>query len=188
MIINIHGFGGKGENTKYLWLRKAYPDEDIHHRTFDYSATAPGEILSHYAGQAREALGRGEPVRFLGTSWGGFFAYCLNVLFPDCPTVLVNPSLNPHLARKFLDIEADVLRNYAALFGEHMLRHSPETCLAIVGTRDEVIPHAWVTEPIFHEGGVRRFDVAHDFDIEAETEIGRAIMEHFGRRLERSAP
>ena len=102
--------------------------------------------------------------------------------------MLVNPSLNPHLARKFLDIEADVLRSYAALFGEHMLRHSPETCLAIVGTRDEVIPHAWVTEPIFHEGGVRRFDVAHDFDIEAETEIGWAIMEHFGRRLERSAP
>ena len=58
MIINIHGFGGKGENTKYLWLRKAYPDEDIHCRTFDYSATAPGEILSHYAGQAREVLGR----------------------------------------------------------------------------------------------------------------------------------
>ena len=37
MFINIHGFGGQGENTKYLWLRKTYPEEEIFCLTFDYT-------------------------------------------------------------------------------------------------------------------------------------------------------
>lgn len=181
MFVNIHGYGGQGENTKYRWLRKTYPGEGIFCPTFDYASAHPEEILSLYATEVRARLGAGEQVKIIGTSWGGFFAYCLNVLFPRLPAVLVNPSLNPHLSGRYADVERGLLLEYVELMGRHMLRHNDGSCAVIIGMRDEVIPHEAATAPLFAPSSLHRFDVQHSFDMDAETELTCAIKEHFAR-------
>ena len=181
MFINIHGFGGQGENTKYLWLRKTYPEEEIFCPTFDYTTAHPEEVLSRYEAEVRAQVKAGRSVRIVGTSWGGFFAYCLNALFPNLPTVLVNPSLNPYLSRRYAELNHDLLLEYVGVLGRHMLRHSDASCAVIIGSRDEVIPHEVVTIPIFAPESVHRFDVQHNFDMDAEPELPRLMMEHFKR-------
>ena len=117
----------------------------------------------------------------MGTSWGGFFAYCLNALFPNLPTVLVNSSLNPYLSRRYAELNHDLLLEYVGVLGRHMLRHSDASCAVIIGSRDEIIPHEVVTIPIFAPESIHRFDVQHSFDMDAEPELPRCMMEHFGR-------
>lgn len=178
MIINIHGFGGQGANTKYMWLRAAYPNEEIYYKTFDYSREAPEFILSHYADRVREGIARGEKIKIVGTSWGGFFAYCLNAMFPDSPTILINPSLNPHLSKRILDIDMNILRAYTPIMGRYMLRHS-DKCHVICGDQDEVIVHKYLTIPIFSPANIHTFPLAHDFDIASEFEVQEIITTHF---------
>ena len=167
MIINIHGFGGKGTNTKYIWLRTVYAEEEIYHKTFDYSRESPAVIFSHYAAKVEEGLARGEQVKIIGTSWGGFFAYCLNARYPESPTILFNPSLNPHLSKRILDVDLDILRAYTPLMGQYMLRHS-DKCHVIVGEQDEVINHKYLTLPMFSPANIHAFHLGHDFDIACE--------------------
>ena len=181
MFINIHGFGGQGENTKYLWLRKTYPEEEIFCPTFNYTTEHPEEVLSRYEAEVRAQVGAGRAVRIVGTSWGGFFAYCLNALFPNLPTVLVNPSLNPHLSRCYAMLDHGLLLEYLEVLSRHMLRHSDASCAVVIGSRDEVIAHEAVTAPIFAPGSVHRFDVQHSFDMDEEPELPRFMMEHFRR-------
>ncbi len=178
MIINIHGFGSQGTNTKYLWLKTVCPNEEIYCRTFDYSRENPNMILFHYAAKVEDGLSRGEAVKIIGTSWGGFFAYCLNAMYPDCPTILCNPSLNPHLAKRIVDIDWDILQAYTPIIGKYMLRHS-DKCHVIMGCLDEVIDHKYLTAPIFSRAKLHTFPLGHDFDISKEAGPQEVVMECF---------
>jgi pimeloyl-ACP methyl ester carboxylesterase len=153
MIINIHGFTGSGDNTKYRWLKAHVPHHEIHSPTFDYAAVSPESILQQLADKVSahmEAQPPGAaPLHALGSSLGGFFARCLNLLFPQITTVLINPSLVPFLTlRGYIDCKA-----YLALFArlayrDDTLAGEQSRLRVIIGDSDELINHELLTKPL----------------------------------------
>lgn len=179
MIINIHGFGGDKENSVYRWLKSARPSEIIYGKTYDYLTSQPETILDHYRLVLFDAINRGEKVGVIGTSWGGFFAYCLNADFPEVPTILINPSLNPHLSSRVTEFDRRILMNYFPIFGKHILRHSDQSIRVILGIADEVIHHEYLTTSIFIKDSVETFNgISHHFDVSEFPEIQKVILKH----------
>ena len=185
MIINIHGFGGNKENSVYRWLKKERPDEEIYGKTYDYASAQPDAVLDYYRMVVSKEVNHGNRVGIIGTSWGGFFAYCLNAEFPELNTILINPMLNPHLTDIRKHIPDRIFMNYFKLFGEHALRHNNKSIKVIIGADDEVFEHKYLTEPMFDQRAICKYEgLTHHFDISEHYEIQSVVLNHLGKRFE----
>lgn len=184
MIINIHGFGGKGNNSKYNWLKENYPEENIYYKTFNYSKDNPEFILEHYINKINKAIKNSDSIKIVATSWGGFFGYCLSCIFDYIPTILINPSLNPHLSKRIVNkkIDKNILRSYMGIFSKYIFNHR-SNCVAICGVNDTVINHDILTYPIFSSNSIYKFNIEHNFDIFKEKDIGNIIRNHFNKNF-----
>ncbi|MDR2123799.1 MAG: hypothetical protein LBP38_02305 [Desulfovibrio sp.] len=156
MIINIHGFTGSGDNSKYRWLAANIRNREIFSPTLDYCGRSPESILRLLEKRASSYLGSGPAgaprLYVLGSSLGAFFARCLNLLFPEATTVLINPALAPFLTlRGYIDCKA-----YLALFAKFAYLDDAAGDDArlhvIIGDADELIDHERMTKPLLPQG------------------------------------
>ncbi|MDR1777965.1 MAG: hypothetical protein LBR31_09090 [Desulfovibrio sp.] len=148
MIINIHGFTGNGDNTKSRWLKANIVQHEIFSPTIDYAASNPESILELLSNKISSCPGTDSP-RVLGSSLGAFYARCLNLLFPETTTVLINPALVPFLTlRGRIDCKA-----YLALFArlayrDDAMSNEKSRLHVIIGDSDELIDHEHMTKPL----------------------------------------
>jgi hypothetical protein len=175
MIINIHGFGGEGNNSKYKWLCENVPRHDIYSPTFNYAVEDPKDILDHLLDTvyALHEENPGNSIYVVGNSMGGFFARRVNQICPVVTALLVNPSLAPFLTlREHLSIATcrgylDLLARFGCEDG-----YADRECLfigfddnedleqfdygidnldnlhVIIGDSDETINHEILTKPL----------------------------------------
>ena len=153
MILNIHGFKGEGNNSKYRWLCENVPHHEIYSPTFYYMDENPQDILEHLVNKVSsyriENPSNHMNVYVVGSSFGGFFARLINQIFPDVTALLINPSLAPFLTlREHLgpkcQLYLDLLAKYAYKdeYGEQERLH------VIIGDSDELIDHEKLTKPL----------------------------------------
>jgi predicted esterase YcpF (UPF0227 family) len=152
MIINIHGFTGNGDNSKYKWLAANIRNREFFSPTIDYRERSPESILRQLQARALSYLeenARGAPgLHILGSSLGAFFARCLGLLLPEATTVLINPALAPFLTlSEHLDRKA-----YLALFAKFAYPDDDagagDRLHVIIGDSDELIDHEKMTKPL----------------------------------------
>jgi predicted esterase YcpF (UPF0227 family) len=156
VIINIHGFTGSGDNSKYRWLAANIRNRDFFSPTLNYCGQSPENILRQLRERASsylESRRAGAPgLCILGSSLGAFFARCLNLLFPEAVTVLINPALAPFLTlRGYIDCKA-----YLALFAKFAYMDDDAgdngRLHVIIGDADELIDHERMTKPLLPQG------------------------------------
>jgi predicted esterase YcpF (UPF0227 family) len=153
MIINIHGFAGRGANSKYEWLKANLPGRRIIAPDIRYVATPPEEILSFFVAKIHSFLSIPDPgspgLVVLGSSLGGFFARCLNVMFPQIVVILINPALAPFVTLRGLLNDRAYLSLFSRLTFHDDEANADERLLnVIVGDSDELIDHERLTKPL----------------------------------------
>jgi predicted esterase YcpF (UPF0227 family) len=172
MIINIHGFTGSGNNTKFRWLRENTNNHEIYSPSFDYSMLSPESILNQLSARVLSysdtTSGGLDGLYVLGSSLGAFFARCLNLLYPKLTTVLINPSLVPFLTlRGYIDCRA-YLTLLAKLAYTDDASGQESKLHVILGDADELIDHEKLTKPLLPpdfkqiyviKGGIHRLDL-----------------------------
>jgi predicted esterase YcpF (UPF0227 family) len=140
MIINIHGLGSNGENSKYRWLAENAAGHDIWSPTIVYENTSAHDILEFLAGRIPEAK---SGVYVVGSSMGGFFARIINQMFPDVVAILINPALAP-----FIGLRGTVdCSGYLELAAKHAYSDDRNwrNLHVLIGNSDELIDHEKVT-------------------------------------------
>ena len=122
IILNIHGYKGTAHNSKYDFLRKAYPEAEIISPAIKYEERYPNDIMS----ELETLVKTSSPDVIVGTSLGGFFACCL-YSESGIRTILVNPAVVPFISIEQIEKEndgsglsTDKLRQYAKLFADHL--------------------------------------------------------------------
>jgi predicted esterase YcpF (UPF0227 family) len=181
MIINIHGFGGRGDNSKYKWLCENAGHHEIYSPTLDYVSENPGNILSHLSNRIsllwQTNSEDAADVCVVGSSLGGFFARRLNQIYPGVTAILINPSLAPFLtARNRLPVHQ--CQGYLNLLAEYAYEDDPEygnkyRLHVIIGDSDEVIDHERMTKPLLPtsfdqlytiKGGTHQLEITPEVD------------------------
>ena len=160
MILNIHGFKGEGDNSKYKWLCKNAPCHEIYSPTFDYESEHPYNILEHLLNRISSYHRKTtNGVYVVGNSLGGFFARRVNQI-SGVTALLINPSLAPFLTLRghLNDNQCQAYLNMLAKYAyedeygydcEHGYRYDNRECLnVIIGDSDELIDHEILTKPL----------------------------------------
>jgi predicted esterase YcpF (UPF0227 family) len=149
LIINIHGFTGRGANSKYDWIKANLPERSIFAPDIDYSQTPPGQILDFLADRVREKATDLNNIAILGSSLGGFFGRCLNLIFPTVKTVLINPCLAPFISlRGYIDVKAYLALFASLAYQDDELPPEKSRLYVIIGDSDELIDHKILTTPL----------------------------------------
>lgn len=154
MILNIHGYGSNGHNSKYEWISANVKGRELVSPTNDYDHRTPASILTELSALIEDADPR--EARIVGTSLGGFFAACLHVMRPEITTILVNPSLMPFVTMRKYDVpnEARLLyfERFKPIFERFASGDRDDRLHVIYGDADEVIAHDSLTLPLLPEG------------------------------------
>ena len=152
MIINIHGLGSTGGNSKYAWLKENAPRHEIWSPTINYEDMSAHDVLSRITENIpNERTG----VYIIGSSLGGFFARIVNQIFQDVTAILINPALAPFIGlRGVLDC-----RGYLELAARYLYIDDKNwrNLHVIAGDSDELIDHQQMTVKILPPG----FDSLH---------------------------
>ena len=206
MIINIHGFSGEGNNSKYKWLCENVPCHDIYSPSLSYVSETPQSILEHLLNRVdfylRENPDNPMGVYVVGNSMGGFFARSVNQILPGVTALLINPSLTPFLTLRE-HLGSRQCQNYLNLLARYAYKDefaNRERLHVIIGDSDEVIDHDKLTKPLLPEnfknlyticGGAHRLDMTPEVeDIfrsviktpEGVTDINQRPVHHFGEK------
>ena len=127
-ILNLHGFGGSGNNNNFRTIEKLFPLANIVSETIDYTAVDPKDIITTYCESAFYAVA--------GNSFGGFFAYVIGAEL-GIKTILTNPCIPP------ADYIPKIAENYKY---EKELRElwnlyegRNKNCYVLLGLKDDVL-------------------------------------------------
>ena len=145
MILNIHGYGSSGKNNKYEFLAEEYKDQLLISPSFDYSTENPYNIRDTLRNRLILNFEKDKKNIIIGSSIGGFFAYCLCAAF-EIKTILINPSLMPfiNLSTKYGANEV-ICKKYIELFNKYVFEADSRDYEIIVGDKDDVIDHNLIT-------------------------------------------
>lgn len=88
MILYLHGFASTGEGGKWEAMRDAFPGREVVSPT---QPVDPFETMELVRGLFAERAG---PHLAVGTSLGGFYAYCAAAMF-GAAAFVINPSMRP---------------------------------------------------------------------------------------------
>ena len=169
MILNIHGYGSSGKNSKYEFLAAEYKDQLLISPSFDYSTENPYNIRDTLRNRLILNFEKDKKNIILGSSLGGFFAYCLCTAF-EIKTILINPSLMPfiNLSSKYGANEV-ICKKYIELFNEYVFEANSRDYEIIAGDKDDVIDHELITRAVV--GPAKKFHVVegrHDMPLSDE--------------------
>ena len=154
MILNIHGFSGVGNNSKYKWLCENIPCHDIYSPSLCYVRENPNSILEHLLNRVdvylRENPDNNMGVYVVGNSMGGFFARLVNQILPSVTALLINPSLAPFLTLRE-HLGESQCQSYLSLLAKNAYKDESanrERLHVIIGDSDEAIDHEKLTKPL----------------------------------------
>ena len=174
MLLNIHGFDGHCWNTKYEFLKKNFPEENIVSLQLDYAAESPDEVMERLRKAIAENQRPEESLRIVGSSLGGFFAYCLNASY-GAAAVLINPSLLPFITLKgFHDVDTELCRWYAEFMAEYLYKADLSKITALLAEDDELLDHSY-TRVIL--SGARLYTITGGHRPEITGETARLLRE-----------
>lgn len=88
-FLYIHGFNSDGDGWKAQALRRQFPESQV------IAPDLPANPLEVMQLLGRVVTTSTAPIQLIGTSLGGFYAYCLSAQF-QLPAWLFNPSLEPY--------------------------------------------------------------------------------------------
>jgi predicted esterase YcpF (UPF0227 family) len=158
MIFNIHGFRGQADNSIFEVLLNLDLGQLIISPILNYEKHRPPstlrflkEVYSNRKLPPEAGLtiaGKDELNLIIGTSLGGFYAYCLACEF-NAKLLLINPCLLPFVYLPTLGTQqASHTREYANLFGNYMYTLENKQIAAIIGNHDEIIDHGFTKRTI----------------------------------------
>lgn len=178
MILNIHGLESKGNNSKYDFLVKN-EYKNIISPTFDYINENPYNILDRLSNYIK--LNNDTDNCVIGSSLGGFFAYCLNVKY-NMKTILLNPSLMPfiNLAKKE-NVSFNNINKYIEIFGKYVGKANYNNLNVIIGKNDEIIDHKNITSVLIPN--LKYNYVNSDHRMEITNEIGNLIKDIIKKKV-----
>ncbi|WP_394130338.1 YqiA/YcfP family alpha/beta fold hydrolase [Shewanella maritima] len=152
MLLYIHGFNSSPKSDKAVqtaeYIQRHYPDLIFHQPQLP---TSPNDAMSLLCGITEQAKQSGQPLRFLGSSLGGYFASFLAEKYGG-KAVLVNPAVKPfELFEEFIgaqynpytDEHYQVLgqhKNDVAQFNTPVIRH-PDRFMVLLQSGDEVLDY-----------------------------------------------
>jgi predicted esterase YcpF (UPF0227 family) len=93
-IIYLHGFGSSGKSAKSDALKAVFGDDHVEAPNLPINPRSVVEMVQSIVKNNKD-----EPIVFVGTSLGGFYAHYFSTKF-DAPCVLVNPSTEPHITMR----------------------------------------------------------------------------------------
>ena len=130
-ILNLHGFGGDGNNTNYMALRKLFPEAEIVSRTYDYMHTYCEDIIDDCCFEGGFDL-------VVGNSFGGFLAYIIGAEL-GIKTILTNPCIPayeyiPRIIKGYGN-GAELKELWANYAGKN------HNCYVLLGTDDKVLDY-----------------------------------------------
>lgn len=140
-VLNIHGYGGKPQNSAYEALQSHKCI--ITSPEIDYDTTSPEMILT----RLRSLIAEQDADLLVGTSVGGFFAAALSAQL-HLPAILVNPYLMPFISFP------EYTRPYVAIFGT-LSRLDGSMIHCIVGEKDELIGDHLLTKSLLGDAKFR---------------------------------
>ena len=152
MIINIHGLGSTGENSKYEWLKENAPGHEIWSPTIKYEYTNAHDVLNLIIENIPDER---TGVYVVGNSLGGFFARIVNQIFQNVTAILINPALAPFIGlRGVLDCQGYLELAARYLYSDD---NNWRNVHVIAGDSDELIDHGQMTVKMLPPG----FDSLH---------------------------
>lgn len=190
MILNLHGFLSSGENSKKKMLIELFPGEQVLSPDLPISPFDAMDLCSKLLAESE----RKDSGFIVGSSLGGFYAYCLSQKH-DIPCLLLNPSLTPfiHLEKKLGDVTnhktgelhqwtLSHIRQLRDLFATSYMEHQKKLLNLIIALDDKDIDHESVTSVlethsnsyIERETGGHRFD-----DLRPLYELIKSIREDY---------
>ncbi|MCL1144067.1 YqiA/YcfP family alpha/beta fold hydrolase [Shewanella gaetbuli] len=152
MLLYIHGFNSSNRSEKAVqtaqYIQRNYPDLSFYQPQLPSDVDEAMALLTQIT---EKALADNQPLRFIGSSLGGYFSSYLAEKYGG-KAVLVNPAVNPYdLFEEFLgpqynpytDEHYQVLpkdRNAVAQYDTHVIYH-PDRFLVLLQTGDEVLDY-----------------------------------------------
>ena len=154
MLVYLHGFNSSPQSHKAQVLARYLSEHGLSAR-YSCPALAPLPSDAMAACEALLARHADEPVCFVGSSLGGFYATHLAEKH-DARAVLINPAIDPHVGlRAYLGTQKNLytgepyelterhLAEWEALFAR---RITPSRYLLLVETGDEVLDYRRAVE------------------------------------------
>ena len=152
MLLYIHGFNSSPRSDKAIqtaqYIQQHFPLVEFHQPQLPSSPKAAMTLLCAIT---EKAMQQGLPLRYIGSSLGGYFASYLAETYGG-KAVLVNPAVKPfELFEQFIgaqynpytDEHYQVLPQHrvdVAQFNTHVIRH-PNRFLVMLQTGDEVLDY-----------------------------------------------
>ena len=176
MIVYLHGFNSGGRSQKAVWLREHLAPTPVFAPDYPaHRATETLRVLRKFIRRLRRENPSSDPLLFIGSSLGGFWAQYLAWEF-DARLVLINPSLRPDqtLARHIGCFRNEATGAETVLTADDvrtLKKYRVEPCnhrvptLTLLDEKDEVLDYRVAVavlmgcgRTIVYPGGSHRFD------------------------------
>lgn len=159
MILYFHGFGSHGKSWKVELLRKHLPSVTIISPTLPVD---PVDIVNF----AEDEMSRStERTLLVGSSLGGFYAYCFAMLH-NLKAVILNPAMTPWIqlipyigintrneTGEIFEWKREYLDHLKKMNDNVIGQKTPHSNLHFfLSTDDESLDHTWIKES-FHDAG-----------------------------------
>ncbi|MGL4938337.1 YqiA/YcfP family alpha/beta fold hydrolase [Shewanella sp.] len=161
MLLYIHGFNSSPFSDKAVitakYMAEHHPSLSFHQPQLPNTPKAAMALLLEYVAAARQA---NEPLRYIGSSLGGYFASYL-AEHHGGRAVLVNPAVKPYeLFDDFMGPQCNpytgehyvlqpVHKDEVAQFNTPVIRH-PDRFLVLLQTGDEVLDYRQALKKYHH--------------------------------------
>lgn len=181
MIINIHGYNGKGNNSKFEWLKEHFPAETIISPTLNHGGGITPSLSKLKYEMFMHGYDRKDGTKkiLIATSMGCFAGYILHTNYGFDKAIFLNPCFLPFLHLSGDDRKEFVLKDYVKQFEKNFFdwdegedKFINRTVHIVYGNKDERINHKIETVPLmpYNFKNWHEVDTFHDIHITGEVE------------------
>lgn len=177
-ILNIHGYGGSGQNTNYSILSSMQGNIDVISPTLDYLSFDPYSVECDLC----QIVENNCVGLIVATSFGAFFGKQLSLKY-NIPLIATNPCLRPEISLRKIAPEYFSQSNSVFVEQRELIASSAgyKTDVFIVGHDDEVIDHESITKPNAVGATFHEVEGGHKLDKDIYEEI---LIEEVSRHLQ----
>lgn len=186
MIVNIHGYHGKGHNSKYNWLKEHFPTEKIISPDFDYdSSPIIGSLAKIRQDMFNNGFANEDRKILIATSMGCFNGMVLYNHYDFDKVIFISPCFMPFLhIKKEWQRDTEILKYYTKIFHLNFFNWDNEDVdelnkkvYIVCGNKDEVINHNIETMSLFPPEFNNWYFVDSNHDIHIENEVEKIILD-----------
>ena len=190
MIINIHGYNGKGNNSKFEWLKANFPNETIISPTVNHGNGINNVLSKIKLDMFNNGYDRKDGTKkiLIATSMGSFAGYILHTDYGFDKAIFLNPCFMPFLHLSKEDRKEHILKNYLNNFNKTFFdwddkedKFINKTVYIIYGNKDERINHKTETIPLMPNDFTHWYEVDSGHDIHITGEVENIIKDIISR-------